>query len=71
MGMKNHETVPTALVSQIASLKHGGCHKVLRELVKNKLLVYDNNRNGKRKLTQLSIYIHFCPGTFFFIGVRD
>lgn len=46
MGMKNHETVPTSLVSQIASLKHGGCHKVLRELVKNKLLVYDNNRNG-------------------------
>jgi len=46
MGMKNHETVPTALVSQIASLKHGGCHKVLKELVKNKLLVYDNNRNG-------------------------
>ena len=47
MGMKNHETVPTALVSQIASLKHGGCHKVLKELVKNKLLAYDNNRNGK------------------------
>lgn len=46
MGMKNHETVPTTLVSQIASLKHGGCHKVLRELVKNKLLVYDNSRNG-------------------------
>jgi len=46
MGMKNHETVPTTLVSQIASLKHGGCHKVLKDLVKNKLLAYDNNRNG-------------------------
>ena len=46
MGMKNHETVPTQLLSQIANLKHGGCHKVLKELVKNKLLSYDKNRNG-------------------------
>ena len=46
MGMKNHEIVPIALLSQIASLKHGGCHKILKELVKNKLLVYENGRNG-------------------------
>lgn len=46
MGMKNHEIVPLALVSQIASLKHGGCHKVIKELVKNKLLVYENTRDG-------------------------
>ncbi|XP_057312012.1 uncharacterized protein LOC130650057 [Hydractinia symbiolongicarpus] len=46
MGMKNHEVVPPSLISQIASLKHGGCHKILRELVKNKLLAYANNRQG-------------------------
>jgi len=46
MGMKNHEIVPMSLISQIASLKHGGSHKVLKELVKNKLLQYENNRSG-------------------------
>lgn len=46
MGMKNHEIVPISLVSQIASLKHGGCHKVIKELVKNKLLCYENTRDG-------------------------
>ncbi|XP_002164445.1 serine/threonine-protein kinase RIO2 isoform X1 [Hydra vulgaris] len=46
MGMKNHEIVPLSLVSQIASLKHGGCHKILKELVKNKLLCYENGRQG-------------------------
>lgn len=46
MGMKNHEIVPLALVSQIASLKHGGCHKVIKQLVKNKLLVYENTKDG-------------------------
>lgn len=47
MGMKNHEVVPPSLISQIASLKHGGCHKILRELVKTKLLAYSNSRQGK------------------------
>ena len=43
MGMKNHEIVPAALVASISSLKHGGCHKVLRELVKHKLVAYEHN----------------------------
>ena len=47
MGQKNHEIVPTTLVTQIANLKHGGCHKILKELVKNKLLAYDNTKQGK------------------------
>lgn len=42
MGMKNHEIVPAPLVASIANLKHGGCHKVLRELVKHKLLCYEH-----------------------------
>ncbi|KAH8042530.1 hypothetical protein HPB51_023858 [Rhipicephalus microplus] len=45
MGMKNHELVPGALVATIANLKHGGCHKHLRELCKQKLLSYER---GKR-----------------------
>jgi len=46
MGMKNHEIVPIALIAQIASLKHGGCYKVLKELVKNKLVVYEHGADG-------------------------
>uniref|UniRef100_A0A8C1YPC9 Serine/threonine-protein kinase RIO2 n=1 Tax=Cyprinus carpio TaxID=7962 RepID=A0A8C1YPC9_CYPCA len=42
MGMKNHEIVPVSLIASIASLKHGGCNKVLRELVKHKLLAYEH-----------------------------
>ncbi|XP_008417025.1 serine/threonine-protein kinase RIO2 [Poecilia reticulata] len=44
MGMKNHEIVPVSLLSSIASLKHGGCNKVLRELVKHKLVVYERSK---------------------------
>ena len=46
MGMKNHEIVPAPLVASIANLKHGGCHKVLRELSKHKLVCYEHS--GKR-----------------------
>lgn len=44
MGMKNHEIVPVSLLSSIASLKHGGCNKILRELVKHKLVVYERSK---------------------------
>lgn len=44
MGMKNHEIVPMSLISSIASLRHGGCNKVLRELVKHKLLAYERTK---------------------------
>lgn len=45
MGMKNHEIVPVSLLSSIASLKHGGCNKILRELVKHKLVVYERTKS--------------------------
>jgi RIO kinase 2 len=50
MGMKNHELVPGSLIAQIASLRHGGVHKVLRELSKNRLLSYErgNKYDGYR-----------------------
>nr|XP_056704000.1 serine/threonine-protein kinase RIO2 [Euleptes europaea] len=44
MGMKNHEIVPPSLVASIASLKHGGCNKILRELAKHKLLAYEQTK---------------------------
>uniref|UniRef100_A0A672YST3 Serine/threonine-protein kinase RIO2 n=1 Tax=Sphaeramia orbicularis TaxID=375764 RepID=A0A672YST3_9TELE len=44
MGMKNHEIVPVSLLSSIASLRHGGCNKILRELVKHKLVVYERSK---------------------------
>ncbi|KAL9986200.1 hypothetical protein ACROYT_G000306 [Oculina patagonica] len=43
MGMKNHELVPTVLVASIADLKHGGSHKILRELSKHKLVCYEKS----------------------------
>lgn len=47
MGMKNHEVVPTSLLASIANLKHGGCHKITRELVKHKLLAYEKGKSCK------------------------
>ncbi|XP_066471072.1 serine/threonine-protein kinase RIO2 [Tiliqua scincoides] len=44
MGMKNHEIVPPSLIASIASLKHGGCNKILRELAKHKLLAYERTK---------------------------
>ena len=46
MGMKNHEIVPAALVASIAALKHGGCQKILQELAKQRLVLYE--RGGRR-----------------------
>jgi len=59
MGMRNHELVPLQLLAVIASLKHGGCHKILRELVRYKLVAYDatarrkSNNNEGYRLTNL------------------
>nr|XP_020648880.1 serine/threonine-protein kinase RIO2 [Pogona vitticeps] len=44
MGMKNHEIVPASLIASIASLKHGGCNKTLRELAKHRLLAYERTK---------------------------
>jgi len=41
MGMKNHELVPGSLIACIANLRHGGVHKLLRELCKHRLLSYE------------------------------
>ena len=42
MGQKNHELVPLELIASIASLRAGGVHKVIKELIKHKLVSYEH-----------------------------
>ena len=52
MGMKNHEIVPGSLIASIASLRHGGVHKILKDLSKHRLLSYERgNRCDGYRLT--------------------
>lgn len=52
MGQKNHELVPLELVASIASLRAGGVHKVIKELVKHKLVAYEHaGKNPGYRLT--------------------
>ncbi|XP_014209037.1 serine/threonine-protein kinase RIO2 [Copidosoma floridanum] len=44
MGMKNHELVPGALAAQIANLRHGGLHKIMKDLCKHRLLSYESTK---------------------------
>ncbi|KAJ7961846.1 Serine/threonine protein kinase [Quillaja saponaria] len=53
MGMRNHEIVPTELIDRIASLKHGGTYKVMKNLLKHKLLHHDASKYDGFRLTYL------------------
>lgn len=53
MGMRNHEIVPAVLIERIASLKHGGTYKVLKNLLKHKLLHHDASKYDGFRLTYL------------------
>lgn len=64
MGMKNHEIVPVSLLSSIASLRHGGCNKILRELVKHKLVAYERT---KSKNSETSFNLLIFLGDIFLI----
>ena len=56
MGMKNHELVPGPLAASIASLQHGGVHKLLRDLCKHGLLSYERGKKcGLRKFEEVLI----------------
>lgn len=74
MGMKNHELVPSPLVASIAHLHGGGCHKVLRELNKHRLVAYE--RSGKRckklqysdlYLVTVGVLLFIPPGYFLYV----
>lgn len=54
MGMKNHELVPGPLAANIANVKSGGVHKVLRELCKQKLLAYER---GKKCMLRIHLLL--------------
>ena len=43
-GMRNHDLVPAELISSIAALQHGGCTKVLGNLLRNKLVQHDRKK---------------------------
>ena len=45
LGMRNHDLVPHRLVAVIVNLRHGGAHKMLRDLAKNRLVAYETWRN--------------------------
>ena len=64
MGMKNHELVPTPLVASIADLKHGGSHKILRELSKHKLVCYEKSGRGE----MIMILIVFSLSASWLVG---
>ena len=49
MGMKNHEIVPAQLVAAIAGLKHGICHKILKDLVRHKLVSFEHKKGKDRR----------------------
>ncbi|CAN1844187.1 Serine/threonine-protein kinase rio2 [Linum perenne] len=53
MGQRNHEIVPAELISRIASLKHGGTYKVLKNLLKHKLVHHDSTKYDGFRLTYL------------------
>lgn len=46
MGMKNHEFVPSQLLSAVANCKGARTFNILKELCKNKLLVYEKSSQG-------------------------
>lgn len=45
-GMKDHEIVPLALLSSTANLRHGGCHKIISSLLRDKLLSHERKKYG-------------------------
>lgn len=42
-GMSDHALVPIARITSIARLRHGGCHKILSGLLRDKLLSHDRS----------------------------
>jgi len=44
-GMKDHSLVPVPLITSIANLRHGGTHKIISSLLRDKLLSHER-KNG-------------------------
>ena len=41
MGMKNHDCVPVPLIVSLSNLRHGGVHKILSDLLRDKLVAHE------------------------------
>ena len=41
MGMKNHDCVPIPLIVSLSNLRHGGVHKILSDLLRDKLVAHE------------------------------
>ncbi|KAF2649948.1 RIO1-domain-containing protein [Lophiostoma macrostomum CBS 122681] len=75
MGSRNHELVPTALISQIASLRSGnGVHKCISNLAKIGLIAkvknakYDGYRLTYGGLDYLALHTHTKASTVYSVG---
>ncbi|EGD72953.1 atypical/RIO/RIO2 protein kinase [Salpingoeca rosetta] len=53
LGMRNHELVPKEILTNITKMRSGSLHKVVMELLRHKLLGYNNSKttNGYRLTT--------------------
>lgn len=61
MGSKNHEVVPTALIAQIAQLRHGGSHKIVGDLAKMNLIARVQNAKCMIIFTHPAFYLDSKP----------
>ncbi|KAI9797117.1 MAG: hypothetical protein M1833_005632 [Piccolia ochrophora] len=75
MGSKNHEVVPTPLISQIAGLRSGsGVHKCISNLAKTNLIArvknakYDGYRLTYGGLDYLALHTHLKRSTLYSTG---
>ena len=59
MGMKNHEVVPLALIASVASLRNGGCHKILKELVRHRLVAFEHSKSKLDRWDMMEWYHGF------------
>ncbi|KAJ3211358.1 hypothetical protein HK099_008016 [Clydaea vesicula] len=76
MGSRNHEVVPTKLITQLAQLKHGGTSKVIKNLAKNNLIakvknnMYDGYRLTYGGYDYLALKTLSRRGTVFSVGQK-
>ena len=63
IGSKNHDVVPLELISSIAGLRHGGVHKFISNLLRNKLVAHDRKHYDGYRLTY-SGYDYLALRTF-------
>ncbi|KAF1993600.1 RIO1-domain-containing protein [Amniculicola lignicola CBS 123094] len=74
MGSRNHEVVPTPLITQIASLRAGGVQKCISNLAKINLIAkvknakYDGYRLTYGGLDYLALHTHTKANTVFSVG---